>query len=178
MNNDIAKTDVIFNESGDQVLEERQDGSGKVQTIKYGLIKLVGEKQERRVSFRTLLLLYNAKDDEAETILIRELNMTVRANQIAMMRSETEKVRTDNAITNLPTNNIILGLDFKISPKIRPQLLREQTPYYEAVAHYVEREGKREYYLQFDKIKRLLKVEFDENGYDYISEIYEYGVKK
>lgn len=179
MGSDIVNSINKLNDNGDLVISESVDGGGKTQTIKYGLIKLIGEKQERRVSLKTILDIDSArKAGFTGNIDIPEINMNVPISQIAMMRSETENVRTENSITSLPTANVILTLDFEISNKVRPKLLREQTPYYEAVVHYLERDGERQYYLELDKIKRLLKVEFDEDGYDYISQIYEYGVKK
>jgi hypothetical protein len=178
MNNEITKTTLRLNDNGDQVVDEQQDGGGKTQTIKYGLIRLMGEKQERRVSFKTLLAITKAKEDGIDSIMIRELNMTVKVSQIVMMRSETEKVRVGTNVTNLPTANVCLDLDIRLTNKLRPQFIRECEPYYEATVHYTEKNGERQYYLEFDKIKRLLKIDFDKDGYDYVSKIYEYGVEK
>jgi len=179
MNNEIAKSEPIkLNAEGNQIVSEFIDGAGKTQTIKYGLIKLLGEKQERRVSLKTLLAINKASEEEAQSVMIKELNMAVKLNQIVMMRSETENVRIEDNITSLPTANICLDLDFNISQHIRPYFMRNNIPYYEAVAHYVERDGTRQYYLEVDKIKRLIKIDFDANGYDYVSEIYHYGVKQ
>ena len=178
MNNEITKTTLRLNDNGDQVVDEQQDGGGKTQTIKYGLIRLMGEKQERRVTFKTLLAITKAKEDGVDSIMIRELNMTVKVSQIVMMRSETEKVRVGANVTNLPTANMCLDLDLQLTTKLRPQFIRECEPYYEATVHYTEKNGERQYYLEFDKIKRLLKIDFDKDGYDYVSKIYEYGVEK
>lgn len=178
MNNEIPKTTLRLNDNGDQVVDEQEDGGGKTQTIKYGLIRLIGENQERRVSFKTLLAITKAKEEEVDSIMIRELNMTVKVSQIVMMRSETEKVRVGTNVANLPTANMCLDLDLRLTNKLRPQFIRECEPYYEATVHYTEIDGQRQYYLEFDKIKRLLKISFDEDGYDYISKIYEYGVEK
>lgn len=178
MNNEIPKTTLRLNDNGDQVVDEQEDGGGKTQTIKYGLIRLMGENQERRVSFKTLLAITKAKEEEVDSIMIRELNMTVKVSQIVMMRSETEKVRVGTNVANLPTANMCLDLDLRLTNKLRPQFIRECEPYYEATVHYTEIDGQRQYYLEFDKIKRLLKISFDEDGYDYISKIYEYGVEK
>lgn len=178
MNNEITKTTLRLNDNGDQVVDEQQDGGGKTQTIKYGLIRLMGEKQERRVTFKTLLAITKAKEDGIDSIMIRELNMTVKVSQIVMMRSETEKVRVGTNVTNLPTANMCLDLDLQLTTKLRPQFIRECEPYYEATVHYTEKNGERQYYLEFDKIKRLLKIDFDKDGYDYVSKIYEYGVEK
>lgn len=179
MNEEITTTAVNINNEGNQIIAETTDGAGKTQTIKYGLIRLMGEKQARRVSYKTIVDINNAKNAKfAGQINIPEINMSIQIGQIVMMRSETETIRINENITKLPTANICLDLDFIISPHIRPWFIGNRTPYYEANAHYVERDGERQYYLEFDKIKRLLKINFDSDGYDYIAEIYEYGVRK
>lgn len=178
MNNQLAITNIKLNAEGNQIVEEVSDGGGKTQTIKYGLIKLIGDKQERRVSFQTLLEIYKAQDEEIESIMIRELNMTVKTNQVVMMRSETERVRVVENITNLPTANLCLDLNLNITNHIRPWFQKNHEDYYEACVHYTERNGDQQYYLEFDKIKKLVLVRFDAEGYDFISKIYEYGVEK
>lgn len=179
MTNEIKKTDIKFTPNGDQILEEIVDGGGKTQTIKYGLIKLIGEKKEYRISYKTLLAINEAQNAKFKgKINIPEINMSVQASQIVILKSETETVRVDDDITKFPYTNLILNLDFTISNKLRLEFLKEKTPYYEAVVHYKENNGNRECYLGFDRIKRLLKVEFDKDGYDFISHIYEYGVEK
>ena len=178
MTNQLQANNIKFNDQGNQILEEKVDGGGKTQTIKYGLIKLVGEKDERRVSFKTLLAIMKAREDETESVMIRELNMAVKTTQIMMMRSETETVRTVANISNLSTDNLYLTMDFQISDMCRPYFDKNRIPHYCAVVHYVERDGVAQYYLDVDKIKRLVKVEYDDDGYDYVSAIYHYGVKQ
>lgn len=169
----------IFNTDGNIVLDEKFDGGGRTQTIKYGLIKLIGDKQEHRVNMKTILDITKAREAKfAGQINIPELNMSVHISQIVMMRSEIETVRTENNISNLPITNVCLETDFTISQHIRPWFIRNCVPYYEATVHYMEDSNGKQYYLEFDKIKRLLKIEFDFDGYDYISEIYEYGICK
>jgi len=180
MENKIVKTEpVIFDKEGNQILEEKIDGGGKTQVIKYGLIKLIGEKQEHKVSYKTLLDINNAKNSNfTGQINIPEINMSVQINQIVMLRSGIENIRVDDDITNLPTTNICLDSNMQVSEHIRPYFIRNKIPYYEATVHYVERNGEKQYYLELDKIKRLLKVDFDKDGYDYISKIYHYGIKQ
>ena len=178
MANELAKTNIKLNEQGNQILDEKIDGGGKTQTIKYGLIKLAGEREERRVSFKTLLAIIKAKEDGTESVMIRELNMAVKTTQIMMMRSETETVRKEDNIANLPTTNLYLTLDFQISDMCRPYFDNNQIPHYCAVVHYVERNGESQYYLDVDKIKRLVLVDYDDNGYSFVSAIYHYGVRQ
>lgn len=179
MNNEIIKANQIkLNSDGNQIISEKSSGAGKEQVVKYGLIKLIGEKQEHKVSFKTLLAISKAKDEDLKTVMIQELNMVVDLNQIIMLRSDTEKVSIVEDFTKLPTTSLCLDLDLKPLNMLRSQLLREKRPYYEATVHYVERNGERQYYLTFDKIKKCLKIDYDEDGYDFITKIYEYGIEK
>ena len=176
MNNKVST--IKYNNDDNQIIDEIVDGGGKTQTVKYGLIKLMGDKTEHRVSFKTLLAITEADKNEAETIMIKELGMVVKLSQIVMMRSETETARIINNFTNLPTTNLYLTLDFKILDKIRTYFDRNKVAHYLATAHYTEIDGERQYILEKDKIQKLLKVEYDADGHDYISEEYEYGVQK
>lgn len=180
MNNEIIKSGTIkLNNEGNQIISETKNGAGVEQTIKYGLIKLMGDKKEYRVSYKTMLAINDAKNSNfTGNINIPELNMKIQSNQIVMLRSETEKNQIVENFTKLPTANLCLDLNLKPLNMLRPQLLREQKPYYEATVHYTECNGERQYYLGFDKIKRCLKIDYDEDGYDFITNIYEYGVEK
>lgn len=180
MTNEVEKTNnIALDSDGNAIISEQEDGGGKNKTIKYGLIKLIGEKQERRVSMKTIIDINNAKEHNfTGQINIPELNMSVSVSQIIMMRSETETIRTVANIANLPTTNLILTEQFQISGNLRNYFVRNRIPYYEAVVHYSIRDGERQYYLDSDKIKRLVKVDFDDDGYDYITAIYYYGVKQ
>lgn len=180
MTNELSKNNnIALDSDGNAIISEQEDGGGKTRTIKYGLIKLIGEKQERRVSMKTIIDINNAKEHNfTGQINIPELNMSVSVSQIVMMRSEIETVRTVANISNLPTANLILTEQFQISGNLRSYFVRNKIPYYEAVVHYVERDGARQYYLDSDKIKRLVKVDFDDDGYDYVSAIYHYGVRQ
>lgn len=180
MNNKITKsTDLRLNDEGNQILDEEINGGGKIQTIKYGLIKLMGEKQEHRVSYKTMLAINEAKNANfTGNINIPELNMAVQASQIVMLRSDIEHKTVIENFTKLPTANLCLDLNLRPLNMTRPQLLREQKPYYEATVHYLERNGERQYYLEFDKIKKCIKIDYDAEKYDYVANIYEYGIEK
>lgn len=169
---------VRFNNENNQIIEEKEDGAGKIQTIKFGWIKLLGEKTERRVSFKTLLQITEMKEHGfAGSINISELNMSVNANQIVLMRSDTEKKKIVESFTNLATANVCLQ---KISDKFeiatQPSIYyrTNQLPHYEATVHYVMKDGERQYLLDFEKIKSLTEIEYDE-GYEIIVQWWNYG---
>ena len=169
-----------LNEDGNQILEDKTDGGGRTLTVKYGLIKLMGEKQERRVSFKTLVDIEMAQKAEfTGKINIPELNMSVYVSQIVMLRSETEKVRVDDDITKLPTTNVCFDADFNLSSHIPGWFWRNAQDYYFATVHYrTGADGKSEYILDIDKMPRLMKILCPEPWVHDVVSIYEYGVKK
>ena len=169
---------ITYNQDGNQIIAESKDGGSQTQTIKFGMIKLIGEKNERRISFKTLLAIEEARQKQfTGTIQIVELNMSVSANQIVMARSETENVRKYLNYTNLPTANILLDEFFNITPHSKVWFMQEQKPYYEARVHYYDEDGERKYILDKDKIRLLIEVGI-EDGYHIIKNITEYGEKK
>lgn len=169
---------IRFNNENNQIIEEKEDGAGKIQTIKFGWIKLLGEKTERRVSFKTLLQITEMKDHGfAGSINISELNMSVNANQIVMMRSDIEKKKIVESFTNLSTTTVCLqkvGDKYEISPQPSIYYRVNQLPHYEATVHYVMKDGERNYILDFEKIKSLTEIDYDE-GYEIIVHSWNYG---
>ena len=78
----------------------------------------------------------------------------------------------------LPVATVFMDLDYNLVNKTKTYFDSNKIPYYIASVHYVERDGERQYFLEFDKIKRLVKVGYDYDGYDLVSAIYHYGVKQ
>lgn len=165
MDNSLSQSNnCTFNNDGNIVLDEKVDGRGKTQTVRYGLIRLIGEKQDRRVSMKTLLDITKAKKANfAGQINIPELNMSVNASQIVLMQSETEEIRQENNFTKLPTEIVFLDKDFNRLTGIRPQIERENDLYYIATCHYVIRDGEKQYYLEPHQIKSLLTMVRDDD---------------
>lgn len=78
----------------------------------------------------------------------------------------------------LPVATVFMDLEFNLVNMTKPYFDGNKIPHYIASVHYVERDGERQYFLESDKIKRLVKVEYDYEGYDLVSAIYHYGVKQ
>ena len=169
---------VRFNSENNQIIEEVEDGSGKMQTIKFGWIKLLGEKTERRVSFKTLLQITEMREHGfAGSINISELNMSVNANQIVMMRSDIEKKKITETFINLATATVCLekvGDKFVIASQPSVYYRTNQKRHYEATVHYFMKDGEYNYLLDFDKIKSLTEIDYDE-GYEIIVHCWSYG---
>lgn len=174
MQNQLAELNKL-NADGNLVVASQRNGGVEIQTVKYGLVQLFGQKQERRISFQTLVNLEKAQKSGADQpITVRELNMTVYPKQIVMLRSETEQVRKVEGYTNLPTESKILTENMEFSPKIRLWHMRNEVPFYQAKIHYREGDKGREYIMDAEKIPELIKVEF-RDGYSVITQIIKYG---
>lgn len=78
----------------------------------------------------------------------------------------------------LPVATVFMDLNYNLVNKTRSYFDSNKIPHYIATVHYVERDGERQYYMEFDKIKKLVKVEYDYDRYDLVSAIYHYGVKQ
>ena len=169
---------VKLNEKGDQIIESIRNGGGELQTIKYGLLRLIGDKTNYRVSFKTLCEIEKVrKSNFTGNIVIPELNMSVSANQIVMLKSETEQVKVCEDFTKRPTDTIILDKGMNISNKTENYFIQNGMSYYIAVAHYIENNGVREYMTEKSKIKRLTRVDVEE-GYKIVVSVEEYGIMK
>lgn len=174
MQNQLAELNKL-NADGNLVVASQRNGGVEIQTVKYGLVQLFGQKQERRISFQTLVNLEKAQKSGADQpITVRELNMTVSPKQIVMLRSETEQVRKTENFTALPVESKILNEDMEFSPKIRMWHCNNCEPFCQAKIHYREGEEGREYIMDFEKIPELIKVEF-RDGCPVITQIIKYG---
>lgn len=78
----------------------------------------------------------------------------------------------------LPVATVFMDLEFNLVNMTKSYFDGNKIPHYIASVHYIERDGERQYFLESDKIKRLVKVEYDYDGYDFVSAIYHYGVKQ
>ena len=180
MTNEI--TQQKYNEDGNLITAECRSGGITTQTIKFGYIKLMGEKTERRVSFKTICAIEESRKAGFDgNISITELGMSVQIKQIVMMRSEIEtKTKMEN-FTSLLCESLIMDSDengnLYPSKKNRQQHARDNEPYWQCVVHYRLEKGEKIYLTQFDKIKRAVHI-FFEDGYEIAKEIYEYGVEK
>lgn len=164
MNKELEKTAINLNSDGNQIINEEVDGRGKAQTIKYGLIKLMGERQEYRISYKTLLALNEAQNAGFKgKINIPEINMKVQISQIVVMRSNTEKVRIDEDFTKLPTETLNLDENFYILHGLKGKIEKEHDKYYIATCHYVIKNGEKQYYLGPNQIKDLLTMVRDDD---------------
>jgi hypothetical protein len=159
MDNALEKTNLKFDSNGNQIINEETDGRGKIKTIKFGLIKLMGEKKEYRVSYKTLLEITSTqKSGFTGKINIPEINMSVQTSQIVMMRSEIEEIRVDDDFTKLPVEELRLDENFNILSGSRMKIEKEHDKYYRATCHYAIVNDEKQYYLEPNQIQYLLTM--------------------
>lgn len=167
----MEKQLATLNADGNQIISRSVDGSGELQTIKYGIIRLMGDKNEYRVSFKTLCDIEKMRNAGfTGSIKITELNMSVMANQIVMAKSETEDIRIVENFTKLPTETVWLNEDMQ-------KIQSKGNSYYLATCHYKMDGDVKVYILQREKIKKLVKIEIEE-GYEVVKSVEEYGIIK
>ena len=178
MNNKLEEVSIKFNSKGDQILNEESNGKGKIQTIKYGLIKLMGEKIEHRVSYKTLLeIIKTQKSGFNGRINIPEINMSVQASQIVMMRSEIEDIKYENDFTKLPTETLTLDENYNILNDSKIKIEKDYDTYLIANCHYLIENNEKQYYLEPNQIKDLL-VMVKDNDVEYphkVKKAFRYG---
>ena len=161
-----------YNNNGDLIVAEEKDGGRTMQEVKFGLIKLMGDKKEYRVSFKTL----------CGNVSIKELGMSVKMSQIVMLKSEVEDVVIKDGFTGLPYESLILERfdsgEFVKSKKTRRQHQVEGTEFWQCLVHYKRDEnGAKQYLMGFEQLKVAAHV-INEDGYTVCDKIYEYGVEK
>ena len=172
----MSKELIVFNEEGNQVISSEKSGGSEIQTVKYGIIKLIGDKTEYKVSFKTLLEIEKYKTSGfTGSIKIKELHMSVAANQIVMAKSEVGKRIITENFTKLPTTNVLLDENLQLSDKPRSYFKKNQYKHYYATVHYRENNGEKQLLLEKDKIKHLIEIVY-ENDYEIIASVHNYGL--
>lgn len=171
-----------YNTNGDLIIDEEKDGGRVVQKVKFGIIKLMGDKTEYRVSFKTLCDIEKSRQQGFEgSVVIKELNMSVKMGQIVLLKSDIENSVLKNEFTNLPYESLILERlnngEFIISNKSRRKHQEEGTTFWQCLVHYEVKGEEKHYLMGFEQIKLAAKVKNNE-GYTVCENIYEYGVEK
>ena len=189
MENELVKTSSTVNSNGDYVVCQREDGGAIVETVKYGVIRLMADKAEHRVKGVTLARLYALEQKGFKgSVAIRELGMNVPLHQIILMKWEEEDVRTAKDFTRLPTEWVPFTdaepySRLVISEIPLWELERSGQSYWYGLCHYSTlADGSKAYQTGFDQIKELLHmrpgVGRNEGFRSVIDGIYRYGVQR
>lgn len=155
--------DVIYLDEEDKIYAEIEENDRVILKMKYGVIRIAGENHTREVTWNTYNYLKSLPADFTGLVEIKELKLTVPANQIVKLEEkESESVRYKD-FTKLPTETIVLDENFELLNGSRLRIEREHDKYYRATCHYVVRDGVKQYYLEPHQIKDLLTMVRDED---------------
>lgn len=155
--------DAIYLDEKNKIYEEIDQNDRVILKMKYGVIRITGENYTREVTWDTYNYLKNLPADFTGLVEIKELKLTVPANQIVKLEEkESESVRYKD-FTKLPTETLNLDENFNILKGSKIRIEREHDKYYRATCHYVERDGTREYYMEPHQIKDLLTMVREED---------------
>ena len=145
-----------------------------VKITKYGEIKLFGEKEPRKVSWKTYEMIKNLPEDFTGTIEIEELSLSIKFNQIVRMEEVEYK-----EFAKLPTESVLLDEYFNIISLPEKDTKEKYDMYYRATCHYQEKNGEKVYDLDRNHIKELLRLTRVWDGYSHvITNISKYGVQE
>ena len=143
-------------------------------TTKYGLIRLVGEKEKREIKWSTYQKIMQLPQNFNGRVEIKELDLVVPLSQIALMTTGERSETQYKAFVGLPTERIALDPDFNIIRASKRELEAKYDKFYYAICHYNEKDEK-EYILDYEKIKELVLVAKNEDGIFTVREIVRYG---
>lgn len=177
------------NANGDIVLDTRENGGSITETVRFGIIKLMGDKHEYRVKGTTLANLYKLEKNHFKgSVAIKELEMNVPMHQIVLMRWEEEELRTAKDFTKAPTEWVVFldgepHTQLRFSPDPLWKIERTEATFWYGRCHFtVSDAGEKSYWTQFSQVKELLHLVADPewpNGVrPYIDDIYRYGVRQ
>lgn len=149
-----------------KIKEEIDQNDRVILKMKYGVIRIAGENYTREVTWETYNYLKNLPSDFTGLVEIKELNLTVPANQIVKIeQKEKESFRYKN-FTKLPVETIILDENFNFLSGSKIKIENEYDKYYRATCHYVIKNDEKQYYLEPNEIQYLLTmVREEEPGY-------------
>lgn len=163
----INKTEKSVREYSDKI----------VTTTKYGILRLMGDKNQYEINWDTYQKLKQLPTNFTGLIEIKELDMTVPLNQITMLTTGERSETQFKAFTSLPSERIELDIDFNTIHALKREIEGKYSVYYSALCHYDEIDGKRQYLLDKDRIKELVLMKKDDYYGFCVAEVWKYGQK-
>lgn len=142
----------------------------KVYRRKYGLIRIAGEQDLRKITFEELQKIQKANKDSQVIISSQKIKVPMR--QIVLQKIEDEKITVKSELANLPTKELILDENFQIiKGKSEIKLMKEKKPYILTTVHVKDDEPILEP-REYIKTARFVK---EEDGYKTVYKILKYG---
>ena len=178
MENGLELKNKLDNE-GNFVVSREENGGSIVEVVRYGVIKLIGDKTEYRVSYKTLLGITNKPEKFNGNVVIPELHLKVPISSIVFQQVREEKRVTVKGFTKLPFENFIceptnVGEEFKPLEIKENEAKKTMEKYWLICAHYIEKDGVRRFDYNFNHVKEALLIRV-EDGCPIVSRFFSYG---
>ena len=170
-----------YNSNGDveEVIKELPEKV--VREVKYGVIRLIGEKETRRVSWQTYHKLKTLPPDFTGKVSINELNIVVPVNQVCFMEERSEETEEWRDFARYPVESIIIDENYNIISRLTTQQIEKKYAVYGlATCHYKQiDDDQKAYDLVPEHIKTLAWCHKVEEGYHYsVFKILNYGIEQ
>ena len=136
--------------------------------VEFGEIRIAGEKDKRRISFKTLSALNSQikLGNYDKIVIISELGIRVRLRDIVFQEVKYEIVEEWKDFAKLPTESVILDSNLKPVNKTLMKMEKARIKYAIAKAHYRVVNGAdgkqiKSYILDMEKIPEIVFINFD-----------------
>ena len=169
---------IKFNQNRDVEKVIYQGAEKITKAVKYGQIRLAGEKEKRRISWETYHKISTMPANYNRPVEIPELRMSVMLNQIVFQEECQEEISQTTHLTDLPTDIVFLSWNLEFLPKeiLRARLDKMGKPYVIATLHYDIVNGEKAYYIKPEQIKRAMYMKPQLDGYPHaVCKVTSYG---
>ena len=183
MTNELSVSQGKLNETGDLITSKTEEGGAIKQTVKYGIIKLMGDKNEYRVSYKTLYDIVNKPEKFNGNVVIPELHMKVPLNSIVFQQFRDEEITINKDFTRLPYERLVceptpVGQNFKPTDLSESAANKTRSKFWLASLHYtIGPDGQKLFDCNFNHAKEALFMVpvMEENYPPSINKIFRYG---
>lgn len=168
-----------LNGNGNLIVKSEENFGEVVNTVQYGVIKLMGDSTEYKVSYKTLYDIASKPPQFKGSVIIPELRLKVPLSNIVFQQFREKKEVIVKDFAKLPTVELICKKDivdgeFEVSNKSIKELCSNMEEYWRVTAHVLKETNTPD--LCFNHVKQALLLKSSEPNYPAsILKIYKYG---
>lgn len=179
MNKTPAKMGKL-DQKGDLVIDERETEEAVYKTVKYGVIKLIGDPNEHRISYQSIKMLADKPPLFNGDVIIPELHLKIPINRVIFQQIREEEQKVVKNFAKLPTSIVLL--DLEKDEIIGREDLKTRKKWREAIAHYQQGTDGKEFYIAKHQLKRCLYLRREEGESEFyaptVYRIEKYGIEQ
>lgn len=178
MENALTKKNNL-NTDGNLIIQTNENFGEVINTVQYGVIKLMGDNTEYKVSYKTLYDIANKPPQFKGSVVIPELHLKVPLSNIVFQQFREKKEIIVKDFAKLPTVELtckkdIVDGEFEVSSKSIKELCSNMEEYWRVTAHVLKETNTPD--LCFNHVKEALLLKSSEPNYPAsIRKIYKYG---